>query len=58
MLESKGHTETRQTKGSLDSLKARFRYLLVWWSVGARLAISLTLALRSGLVASLNAYII
>ena len=58
MLESKGHTETRQTEGSLDFLKARFRYLLVWWSVGARLAISLTLALRSGLVASLNAHII
>ena len=58
MLESNGHTETSQTKGSLDSLKARFRYLLVWWSVGARLAISLSLALRSGLVASLNAHII
>ena len=56
--EYKGHTETRQTKGSLDFLKARFRYLLVRWSVGARPAISLSLALRSGLVASLNAHII
>ena len=58
MLESKGHTETRQTKGSLDFLKARFRYLLVWWSVGVRLATSLSLASRSGLVASVNVHII
>ena len=58
MLESKELTETRQTKGSLDFLKARFRYLLVWWSIGARLAISLSLASRSGLVASLNAHVI
>ena len=58
MLESKGHTETRQTKGSLDFLKVRFRYLLVRWSVGVRLAISLSLASRSGLVASLNAFVI
>ena len=56
MQESKGHTETRQAKGSLDFLKTRFRYLLVWWSVGARLAISLSLASRSGLVSSLNAH--
>ena len=58
MLESKGHTETRQTEGSLDFLKALFRYLLVWWSVGVRLAISLSPASRSGLVASVNAYVI
>ena len=58
MLESKGHTDTRQTKGPPDFFKARFRYLLVWWSVGARLAISLSLASRSGLVSSLNAHAI
>ena len=52
------HAETRQTKGSLDFLKPRFRYLLVRWSVGARLAISLSLASGSGLVASLNVHII
>ena len=58
MLESKGHTETRQTKGSLDFLKPRYRYMLVRWSVGARLAIYLSLASRSGLVASVNVHII
>ena len=58
MLESKGHTETRQTKGPPDFFKASFRYLLVWWSVGARLAISLSLASRSGFMASLNAHVI
>ena len=57
MLEGNAHSETRQTKDSLDFLKARFQYLLVRWSVSARLAISLSLALRSGLNA-LNAQII
>ena len=58
MLESKGHTEQDKQKASLDFLKPRFRYLLVRWSVGARLAISLSLASRSGLVASVNVHII